>query len=323
MILVTGSNGLIGSHLLQLLVKQGKTVRAIYRNTLPSFSHPLVEWFNADILDVIAVEQAMIGILQVYHCAAIVSFNPKDKSQLFKINIEGTANIVNACLHVGVKKLLFVSSVAALGRIRPNETINETMNWTKETSNSNYGESKYLAEMEVWRGIAEGLPAVIVNPVIVLGNGNWNEGSTGIFKSAYNQFPWFTKGESGFVDVHDVVIAMNELMESDINAQRFIISGHNLPYKKVFTTIAECFGKKPPHKLVTPFLAALIWRIEKIKSVFTQTKPLLTKETANTAQAIVHYDNNKLLKVLPNFSYTAFEKTIERVCNELKQKYQL
>jgi dihydroflavonol-4-reductase len=323
MILVTGSNGLVGSHLIHLLLAQGHTLRALYRTYHVAIEHKNLQWFKADILDVVAMAEAMQNIQQVYHCAAIVSFNPNDKQQLFKTNIEGTANVVNACINAGVKKLLFVSSVAALGRIRENQTINETMNWSKATSNSNYGESKYLAEMEVWRGIAEGLSAVIVNPVIIVGNGNWNEGSTGIFKSAYNQFPWYTNGVSGFVDVQDVVQAMVALMNSPITAQRFIISAYNLPYKQVFTTIANYFGKKPPYKLVTPFLAAIIWRIEKLKSKFTGVKPLLTKETAHTAQAIVHFDNSKLLKALPNFRYTPFEESIKRICGELKIKYNL
>ncbi|MBA4197155.1 MAG: 3-beta hydroxysteroid dehydrogenase [Chitinophaga sp.] len=323
MILVTGGSGLVGSHLIKQLAAKGTIVKALYHFTKPTYSHQNVHWVKGDILDVVALEEIMKDVTYVYHCAAAVSFNPKNKKQLQQTNIDGTANIVNACIDTGIKKLLFVSSVAALGRIREAVAITEEMKWSEETSNSEYGKTKYLAEMQVWRGIGEGLNAVIVNPTIILGAGDWNKGSSEIFKSAYDEFPWYTEGISGFVDVADVVNAMIALMESDINAERFIVSGHNVTYKKIFTLIAEAFNKKPPHKKVTPFIASIVWRLEAIKGKLTGKDPLLTKETANTAQAKVNFDNSKLLKVLPNFQYTALEETITRVCEELKEKYNL
>ena len=324
MILVTGAAGLVGSHLIKALVAQGKSVRALYRSEIPS-SHELnnVDWFNADILDIVALEEAMIGITQVYHCAAIVSFTAKNKKSLHHTNIEGTANIVNACLNANIEKLLFVSSVAALGRIREDQAINETMNWTEETSNSEYGKSKYLAELEVWRGMGEGLKVVVVNPVIILGASDWSKGSTAIFKSAYDEFPWYTEGSSGFVDVLDVVEAMILLMESSICDQRFILSGENLPYRDIFTMIANAFHKKAPHKKVTALLAEIVWRFEGIKGRITGKSPLLTKETSITARATVHFDNSKLLKALPQFQYRNMQTSINRICSELKKMYQL
>ncbi len=324
MILVTGATGLVGSHLIKALVAQGKSVRALYRSEIPS-SHELnnVDWFNADILDIVALEEAMIGITQVYHCAAIVSFTAKNKKSLHHTNIEGTANIVNACLNANIEKLLFVSSVAALGRIREDQAINETMNWTEETSNSEYGKSKYLAELEVWRGMGEGLKVVVVNPVIILGASDWSKGSTAIFKSAYDEFPWYTEGSSGFVDVLDVVEAMILLMESSICDQRFILSGENLPYRDIFTMIANAFHKKAPHKKVTALLAEIVWRFEGIKGRITGKSPLLTKETSITARATVHFDNSKLLKALPQFQYRNMQTSINRICSELKKMYQL
>lgn len=323
MILVTGAAGLVGSHLVKTLAEQGKKVRALYRSVIPANLANAAEWVKGDILDIPSLEDALADVEQVYHCAAIVSFSPKHKAELHKINIEGTANVVNACVLKNIKKLLFVSSVAALGRIRENGMIDEKMQWTPETSNSEYGKTKFLAEMEVWRGIGEGLDAVIVNPVIILGAGDWNKGSSEIFKSAYNEFPWFTEGMSGFVDVMDVVHASIQLMESSITAQRYILSGHNLHYKEIFTRIAKAFNKKSPHKKVTPFIAAIVWRMEAVKSFFTGISPLLTKETAQTAQATVRFDNSKLLAALPDFSYNPIEKTIERVTNELKQIHNL
>lgn len=324
MILVTGGTGLVGSHLISALVEKGETVKAIYRSAVPVFNgSDKVQWVQADIMDILSLEDTMDDIDSVYHCAAVVSFNPQKKELLTHTNIQGTANVVNASLAAGVKKLLFVSSVAALGRIRKDTLINETMNWSKETSNSEYGKTKYLSEMEVWRGAAEGLPAVIVNPTIILGESDWTKGSTGIFRSVYNEFPWYTEGVSGFVDVKDVVKAMILLMESDVVGERFILSGGNVPYKRLFDEIAACFNKKQPHKKVTPFLAGIVWRLEAIKSKFKGTDPLLTKETANTAQAKVYFDNTKLLKQFPAFRYTPLTETIERICAELKKKYNL
>jgi len=322
MILVTGSTGLVGAHLIQQLIAQKQAVRALYRSTIP-FEHEYIHWVKADILDIVALEEAMQGIHQVYHCAAIVSFDPKQKHALHKTNIEGTANIVNGCLNAGVQKLLFVSSVAALGRIREDKPIDETMNWNEETSNSEYGKSKFLAEMEVWRGIGEGLNAVIVNPTIILGSGDWNKGSSSMFKSAYNEFPWYTEGTTGFVDVLDVVKAMIELMNSNIVAQRFILSAETTTYKNLFTLIANAFGKKPPSRTVTPLIAAIVWRLEALKAMFTGKQPLLTKETAKTAQAKVSFNNSKLLTHLPSFTYKPLSTSIERICAELKQLHGL
>ena len=319
MILVTGGTGLVGSHLLQQLVAAGKKVRAIYRSAIPVFpGADAVEWVKGDILDLISIEQALVGVQQVYHCAAIVSFNPARKDEMHLMNVQGTTHIVNACLDAGVQKLLFVSSVAALGRIRENEPITESMNWSPETSNSEYGKTKYLAEMEVWRGVAEGLPAVIVNPVIILGAGDWNAGSSKIFQSAYNEFPWYTSGSSGFVDVKDVVSAMICLMDSDRTAKRYIISGENRSYRDVFTLIANGFQKKPPHRKVNRFMSELVWRWEAIKGRITGNDPLLTKETAATARARVQFDNSRLLQDFPDFRYTPLEVSIQRICDEFK-----
>jgi dihydroflavonol-4-reductase len=322
MILVTGAAGLLGNELLKQLLAQGETVKAIYNNTALSLltSEKLIA-VQCDILDVYALEDVMQNVTMVYHCAAIVSFSPKDEKKLYSINVEGTANVVNACINAGVQKLVHVSSVAALGRIRVGQMIDETMQWTQETSNSKYGHSKYLGEMEVWRGVAEGLNAVVVNPVIILGAGNWNDGSSKIFKSVYDGFPWYSTGKSGFVDVKDVAKAMIQLMQSDITAEKFILSGENATYQSIFNMIATAFNKKLPSKKVTPFLAALTWRIEAIKSKFTGTSPLITRETAATSLAEVKFDNSKLLKAIPDFRYRPLKETIVEVCTSFLAKH--
>ncbi|NCU80875.1 MAG: NAD-dependent epimerase/dehydratase family protein [Acidimicrobiia bacterium] len=320
MILVTGGAGLLGSELIRQLLLQGKKVRAIFnKSPLPDFNSELIEQFQCNILDVVGLETAMQGVQEVYHCAAMVSFAPSSKRELFSINIEGTANVVNAALDAGIKKMVHVSSVAALGRIREGEPITETMNWTEETSNSIYGQSKYLGELEVWRGIGEGLNAVIVNPVIILGCADWKSGSSQIFKSVYDEFPWYTEGVSGFVDTVDVAKSMIALMQSDISNERFIISAENRTYQEVFNWIADGFGKKRPHKKVTPLIAKIVWRLEAIKSMLSKKNPLVTKETATTALAEVTYNNEKLLKFLPDFKYTSIESAIQVTCKQMLQ----
>ncbi len=320
MILVTGAAGLLGNELIQQLDAKGLTVKAGYHTTFikNNFSSNIIAT-SLDILDVYALEAAMEGVSEVYHCAGLVSFSSKDAEKLYKINVEGTANVVNACINANVNKLLHVSSVAALGRMRHGQTINETMQWTEDTSNSKYGHSKYLGELEVWRGVAEGLNAVVINPSIILGAGNWDEGSTKLFKNIFNGFNWYSTGITGFVDVQDVAMAMIALMQSDIAAEKYIVSSENVTYQTVLNIIAEGFNKKLPSKKITKILANIFWRVEAIKSKLTNIMPLVTKETAATSLAEVHFDNAKLLAALPNFTYQKLEDSIKRICRELKE----
>ena len=316
MILVTGGTGLLGSHLIRALVAAGKPVRALYRQEpLPQLEDlsGRIEWVPGDILDVSALEDAMAGVTQVYHCAAVVSFQAGDKDRLLKVNVEGTANVVNMALDAGVKKLLFVSSVAAIGRARAGVAINEECEWEDSRNNSRYSVSKFLGEMEIWRGIAEGLKAVIINPSVILGGGFWKDGSGALFKNAWKEFPFYTQGVNGFVDVEDVVLAMIRLMDSDISGERFIISADNWNYQQLFTIMAEELGRKPPHIAVRPWMAELIWRLEKVKGMITGKRPLLTKETAHTAQMKVYYENRKVLNALPGFRFRPLQDTIKRI----------
>ena len=317
-IFITGASGLLGSYLIRDLLKKQVQIVALYRkekcNLLTDEEVGKVEWVQGDILDVDVLLQAMDGCSQVFHCAGLVSFNPSRAKDLMKVNVEGTSNIVNAALELGIEKFLHVSSVAAIGRKRNNQTVHEALKWDEEANPSVYGKSKYLGEMEVWRGVGEGLHAVIVNPVIILGKGDWNDGSCATFKNAYNEFPWYTEGVSGFVDAADVSSAMIGLMESEIGGERFIISGENLTYREVFNMMADGFGKKQPRLKVSPLLAELVWRLVKIKSSITGEEPLLTKETAETAQQKVYFDHSKLLNALPGFQFTPLRQTIQDAC---------
>ncbi|HRN72751.1 MAG TPA: NAD-dependent epimerase/dehydratase family protein [Ginsengibacter sp.] len=322
-IFITGASGLVGKELLHRLLDEGYRVRALVHNKLVDYTHPNLEFIEGDVLDVVLLEEAMRGITHVFHSAAIVSYDPSDKYRMLKINVEGTANVVNVCIDSGVQKLVHVSSVAAIGRDHKGETVNEEIQWTEEANKSNYSKSKYLSEMEVWRGIGEGLDAVIVNPSIIFGGDDWSKGSLAIFKSAYNEFSWYSEGVAGFVDVRDVVSAMIQLMYSPIAAERFILNSECLSFREVFTEIANCFGKRPPHRKVTPFLAAIVWRYEKLKGMITGRKPLLTRETAMSSLGKVYYDNSKVLKALAGFTFIPVKDTIAYTCRMLKERNNL
>ena len=322
-ILVTGAAGLVGSELVKQLLDKGYSVTALYHSSPLKISHPNLQAEQCDILDPSRLDEVMQGITDVHHCAALVSFEKKDKYRLLKINIEGTANVVNACIDAGVEKLIHVSSVSALGRIRNGEMVTEKMNWTEEAGGSTYGKSKYFGEMEVWRGTGEGLQAIVVNPSSILGGDDWNSGSPALFKSAYNEFKWYTEGSGGFIDVRDIAKAMILLMNSEITNERFILSAENLSYREVFTSMAKCFGKKPPSKKATPFMTEIVWRLEAIKAALTGKKSLLTEETADTALTNVGFDNSKILSALPGFTFTPIAETIRHTCENLKTQYHL
>lgn len=318
MVFVTGGSGLLGQALIHQLIQQHKRVRALVHSTPIQIDG--VESVQGSILDVIGLEDSLQGVNEVYHCAGWVSYTPGAAKQLYKINVEGTANVVNVALEAGVRKLVHVGSVAALEATEAGSIINEESKWKNGSGKSAYAKSKYFGEMEVWRAMAEGLHAVVVNPSVILGNGNWHTGSTAMFKSAYNGFPWYTNGVTGYVDVEDVAKAMILLMNSHIHEERFVLSGHNATYREVFTLMAQAFQSAPPKWKVSPTLAALVWRFEKLKSLFSGKEPLLTKETATMSFAEQYYSGLSITERFPEFSYTPLETTIARVCKALQQK---
>ena len=321
MILITGGTGFLGSYIIKQLVEEEYAVRAIRRSgKLPFFipKHILdkVEWVEGDVLDVVLLEEAMKGIGTVIHSAGIVSFVKEDRRKMYEVNVEGTANVVNMALEKNVKRFIHISSVAALGRKTNGAHVNEEKKWEESKVNTHYAKSKYKAELEVWRGISEGLEGVILNPATILGYGDWNNSSCAIFKNVYEEFPWYSPGINGFVDVEDVAKATLLLMESDISEQRFVINGDTWSFKKLQDTIADAFNKKQPAKQTTPFLIAVAWRLEKWKSFFTGKKPLLTKESAGVAMSQTYFENNKILKALPEFSFTPLEESINKACEK-------
>ncbi len=320
MILVTGASGFLGKHLLHALSNDGIPVRALYNSTQPEQTLAGVEWMQCNLLDIFEVEAALKDITHVYHCAAIVSFNPKYKNQVIDDNTSATANIVNAALEAKVQKLIHVSSIAALGRNRVEQGvkigIDEETFFEESKNNSAYSQGKFAAEMEVWRGIAEGLNAAIINPGIILGEGNWDVGSARLMKVVYDEFPWFTEGVNGWVDVQDVVKAMLLLMNSDVQEQRFVLTAGNFSYLEIFTKMANALNRKPPHQKASSFATAIVWRVEHLKYLLTGKVASVTKETARTAQLQCYYDNSKFLKAFTDFAYTPIEVTIKRMAQQ-------
>lgn len=291
-------------------------VRAIRRsNKLPSFIlkeiFDKVEWADGDILDVISLEEAMEGIDTIIHAAAIVSFAKQDREQMYRVNVEGTANVVNMALEKNVRRIIHISSVAALGRTVTGGSVNEEKKWEESKINTHYAKSKYKGELEVWRGISEGLNGVILNPSTILGYGDWNSSSCAIFKNIYEEFKWYTPGINGFVDVQDVARVVLSMLDNDINEQRFVVNGDNWAFKKLMDSIAESLGKKKPSRQTTPLLLNIAWRMEKLKSFFTGKRPLLTRESARVAISQTLFENDKILKALPGFSFTPLQQTID------------
>lgn len=320
MVLVTGGTGFLGAYIIKHLVEKGYPVRAIKRASsnipfyLPASVADKVEWVEADILGVMELDDAMKNISAVIHSAAKVSFYKKDKECLYETNVEGTANVVNIALENNIQRFVHISSVAALGRTKTGEKVNEEKQWKDSRINTHYSISKHKGEMEVWRGIAEGLSGVILNPSTLLGYGDWNSSSSAIFKSVYKEFPYYTEGVNGFVGVEDVASAAVALMESDISGQRYIVNGGNYSFKQIFDLIAEGFNKRKPWRSATPFMGEIAWRAEAIKGFFTRVKPLLTKETAKIAHSKTYFDNAKILAALPGFQFTPLEAALKRAC---------
>jgi dihydroflavonol-4-reductase len=318
-ILITGGTGFLGAYIIKHLVEKGYSVRAIRRNHkfpsyIPKEIFDKVEWVEGDILDVVSLEDAMEDVDTVIHSAAIVSFLKKNRKEMYKVNVEGTANVVNMSLEKNIRRFIHISSIAALGRKLDGAHINEEKKWEESTINTHYAKSKYRGELEVWRGISEGLNAVILNPGTILGYSDWHNGSSAIFKNVYKEFKWYAPGVNGFVDVEDVARAASLLMESDISEERFIINGDNWPFKKLMDTMADSFGKKTADRQTTPLLLNVACRLEYLKSFFTGEKPLLTKESIKVAHSKTYFDNTKFLKAFPQFSFTPLEQTIQKAC---------
>lgn len=344
MILVTGASGLVGSHLVLHLSEQGLNISAIYRSQaaigktkalfimydkLDLFDR--ITWIPADINDSPALELAFENIEFVYHCAAKISFDPRDEEKLRKINIEGTANIVNFCLVKNVQKLCFVSSIAALGdlpeynskqknSISFSKIIDEETDWNPEKPHSDYAISKYGAEMEIWRGQQEGLEVVIVNPGVILGpvpkTWNRNEGSFKLISTVAKGLRFYTHGTTGFVSVHDVVKCMTQLMHGNFSGNRYILVSENLSYKSITNTIAASLNRTPPKVEAKKWMTELAWHWDWIATNLFFQKRTLTKAIAKSMHTMDSYSSNKVKKQL-HFNF----EPIADVCKQIAKYY--
>lgn len=325
MILVTGGTGFLGAHLIYHLLQSGYAVKALKRRessiklTKKIFSYyspspedlfDKIQWVEGDLLDYVSLEEALEGVTHLYHAAAVVSFHADDKKRLITTNIIGTANVVNAALDSGVKKLCYVSSIGALGRDNTDGPVNENTP-VKPSSPSVYSKSKYEAEREVWRGMAEGLDAVIVNPSIIVGPGTWNMGSPQMFQTMWNGLKFYTSGTNGFIDVNDVAKAMIALADSDIKNERFVLSAENVGYRQFFNWMADAMEIERPKYKAGPFLSNLGWIGLKMKSLVTGKKHTITKETARTANRKYQYSSEKFQKAT-GMNFTPVKDSVEQ-----------
>lgn len=322
--LVIGGTGLVGSHLILELLFQGEKVKVLSRassskiQVLRTFEYYTnqsqryfnnLQWIEGDVIDFNSIEKALEGINKVYHCAAKVSFSAKYKDLIYSTNIDGTANVVNACLkHPGVK-LCFVSSIAALGHSEANEEVTEAHMWKPNIKRTFYSISKFKAEMEVWRGIEEGLDAVIVNPSVIMGPGNWNNSSSVFFPLVHKGMKFYTCGVTGFVDVRDVAKAMVQLMNSSLKSDRFIVSATNLSFRELFIEIAKALKVKPPRYEASPVILSIASKLDGLKSAITFTERKISNDTISAALSRNYYNNTKLRDTL-GFNYRPFEETI-------------
>lgn len=334
MILVTGGTGLVGSHLLYELVKKDEPVRALIRNSKKIdlvkkiFSYysddhekliQKIDWVEGDILDLYSLEESFKDIKKVYHCAAIVSFDGKDKNQLTNANVLGTENVVNLCLSNNIEKLCHVSSIASLGESLNGELIDENSKWASSKSHSAYSVSKFKSEMEVWRGIKEGLNAVIVNPSVILGPGFWNSGSGSLITKVAKGMKYFTTGATGFVDVRDVVDVMVRLMESDISNERFILNAENMNYKDLFDKVAEVMQVEKPKRKSTKNLLKVAVFLDKVAGMLRIKKREITKEVIRASLSVSKYSNEKVKKAIGK-TFLPIESSIGEIAEKFKKE---
>lgn len=333
-VFITGATGFIGSHIARRYLADGYAVTVLFRPTsgyglLADVADQLT-WHEGDVLDIPSLEAAIQAgrsdvSVDVIHAAAIVSFVPKDRDRMERINVEGTANIVNVCLKAGVRKLGYVSSVAAIGRptakggkAGQSMLIDEELKWEESPNNSLYAKTKYWAELEVWRGIAEGLNAVMVNPSIVLGVGDWSRSSLQLIKYVQDERPFYPSGLVNYVDVLDVTDALVGLMQSEVRSRRFILNGGTIPYRSLLDQIATVLGKRPPTLPIPPAISRLLWPLEAVRAWLMNRAPLITKETARSASSLYQYDGRSIEQVL-DFQYRALSETLKRVADAFGQ----
>jgi nucleoside-diphosphate-sugar epimerase len=310
--LVTGGTGIVGVHVIDALLAQGRSVRALLRKgsdativrRILRFYHPdggerfgRIQWVEGDLFDLDVLRGAMQGVEHVYHCAALVSFDPRDLRPLMEVNVRGTANVVDAALEAGVKRLCHVSSTAAIGTPAPGQAADESLAFIRDKRSSGYAISKAQAEMEVHRGIAEGLDAVIVNPCLVFGPGQAGRSSMTMIERVRKGTRFFPKGSNAVVDARDVALAMIGLVRDGATGERYLLVGENLPYRQLFALIAKSNGKPVPKIPLPTWALEAGWRFEAVRTLLGG-RPLITRNTARSGSRRRSYDASKAEQAL-------------------------
>ena len=317
-IFVTGATGFLGSYIVrQLLVDGYDDITCLTRRNGPteltSDFYDKVRWVMGDILDVPFLSDQLPGVDCIIHAAAIVTFSTKDKKKMIQTASDGTANLVNNAMDCGVQKFLHISSIAAIGRRKPEEDISEKMMFSHSKYDTTYGLSKFLAEQQVWRAHAEGLNVTILNPSMILGAGKWTSSSVQIFSKVKKGISYYPSGTNGWVDVRDVAKATVMCVSEQHDGERFIISAENLSYQTVLQTIAKELKVKGPEKKVNLNLAGIVWRLDAIRSFITGKNPVITKETIQSTSVTARYDNSKSKEML-SLNYRSIKESIRESC---------
>lgn len=327
---VTGATGFLGAHLVCALLQKGYNVKALKRpnSSLTTFdfiaglyfghgTHKYSDhlaWADGDLNHYDEIESLIEPGMFVFHCAAMVSFRDSDKKQMLEVNIKGTENIVNACIAVRCRKLIYASSTAAIGKAADEAFTDESDWWDEKDRPSGYSISKYYAELEVWRGTEEGLAAVIVNPPLIIGPGDWKKNTGKFFSNAFRNFPFYTEGHHSFVYVKDVADVMIRLAESDLNAERYLLVSENLPLKQFMDMVARNFQKRSPWIKINRFIAGIAWRILGVWSFITGKEPMITRESTESSFKKVYFSNQKITRAL-NYQFTPMQQAVRETVN--------
>ncbi len=316
--LVTGATGFVGSTLVRQLVADGEPVRILRRPTsqldLLGDAADHVEHALGDVTDPVSLAEAMRGVRLVYHAAAVVAFGRRARQRLWDVNVQGTANVVDAARSAGVERLAHTSSIAALGRPeRPGGIIDESAVWTASRSNTAYAVSKHEAEREVQRGLAEGLDAVIVNPSLIFGPGRAGENTMELVERvAAGRLPLAPPGGTAVVDVADVAAGLRAAMERGDPGERYVLTSENLLWTDLLATLADALGVRPPRRTAPPGLLRMAGALAEVGAALTRTEPGLTRETARTATETHRYSNRKAMEAL-GLTFRPFAETAARI----------
>ena len=324
MVLVTGGTGFLGSMLIKQLLAAHVEVRATKRaaSIIPQEFNGQsgLQWVDADVTDFFALSDAFAGVSKVYHCAGMISYDPADRQQLMKVNVTGTGNIVNLAQQYGIR-LLHVSSIAAIGQAKRGNEATEDDLWEYTPDQPGYAVAKYEAEMEVWRGIAEGLDAVIVNPALIIGpsaRSEGNDSSGSIFRLLRNGLRFYPGGSVGLIDVEDAAKAMRLLMENPtLTGQRFLLSNVNMTHHELLRQCSSYLGVPAPKYKAAPWMLGVAWRAARILASFTGKRPLLTRETARSARQRLRFSNRKIIAAT-GMTFKPIADTLREICTTLK-----